>query len=263
MFAGQSSQDLRLLAAALSEGRLSEPFSDIAVSRLGVPAAKLVSQDLATLAALSFSVRQLVCLIAALADEREIVERDRGRIELVATGPDPHERSRNTAVVVEQLFCEATKRVLIVGFALFGGRELFSTIAARMDAEPGLAVTCCFDVSRKGIDTTSDIDLVDRFADRFARSEWPGVRLPAVYYDPRGLTMDAKERAVLHAKAVAIDGCKSIVTSANPTRAAYLRNIELGLLIDDVTLTSGVEQHFETLIDGGILKPVHFQVGHR
>jgi PLD-like domain len=258
VFAGQSSQDLRSLAAALAEGRLTEPFSDIAVSRLGLPAAKTVSQDLLALSTLSFSAKQIVCLVEVLAGERKILEHDRGRIELVATGPDPQERSRSTAVVVEQLFCEATERALIVGFALYGGRELFKTIATRMDAEPRLAVTCCFDVSRKGLDTTCDGDLVDRFADRFARSEWPGLRLPAVYYDPRGLTMDAKERAVLHAKAVSIDGRKAIVTSANPTRAAYLRNIELGVLIDDVTLASGIEQHFQTLIGDGILKPVHF-----
>jgi phosphatidylserine/phosphatidylglycerophosphate/cardiolipin synthase-like enzyme len=259
LFAGQSSRDLRLLATALREGRLSEPVSDIAVSRLGVPAAKTVANDLAALAALSCSAKQLVvCFIEALAGEREIVERGRGRVELVATGPDLQERSRNTAVVVEQLFCEAAKSVLIVGFALYGGLELFRTIATRMDAESDLAVTCCFDVSRKNLDTTRDTDLVDRFADRFTRLEWPGTRLPAVYYDPRGLMTDGKKRAVLHAKAVAIDGRKALVTSANPTRAAYLRNIELGVLIDDVTVASGIEQHFLTLIGDGFLKPINF-----
>ena len=257
MFAGQSSQDLRSLATALDNGRLAEPFGEIAVSGMGIPGSKSVANELVALAALAFSAKQMARLIEALAIERATVERDRGKIELVATGPDPHERSRNTAIVVEQLFRVARERVLIVGFALYGGREIFKTLAARMDGDPNLAVTCCFDISRQRSDTTSERDITARFADRFVRNEWPGQRLPNVYYDPRGLATEDSKRAVLHAKAVVVDGRKSIVTSANPTRAAYLRNIELGL-IDNVSLSSGIEQHLRHLIADGALKPLEF-----
>lgn len=53
---------------------------------------------------------------------------------------------------------------------------------------------------------------------------------------------------MLHAKVIVADLRKAIVTSANPTHAAYQRNIELGIVIDDVSVASQIEQHFSGLI---------------
>jgi phosphatidylserine/phosphatidylglycerophosphate/cardiolipin synthase-like enzyme len=128
-----------------------------------------------------------------------------------------------------------------------------------MDAEPGLDVTCCFDVSRQGNDTTRNADLVDRFADRCVRNEWPGTRLPAVFYDPRGLSTVAGERAVLHAKTIVIDECRAIVTSANPTQAASFRNIELGVIFDDKNIARLIDGHCRGLIRNGFLRQVHLK----
>lgn len=256
MFPTLSGDDLRALAKALDDRRLIAPFGELSLGRLGLP--KALAAELAYLAQLQFTPVQMARLAEALATERECLEDQFGKVEIVATGPDPQERSRSTAVVVEQLFREAKQRVLIVGFAVYGGQEIFKTIAERMDHEPALVVTCCFDISRKSADTTRASDLINRFATNFVHKQWPGARMPRVYYDPRGLDSDPTKRAVLHAKTVVIDGRKALITSANPTEAAYLRNIELGILIDDPGLAAGIERLFDSLINEQFLAPVCF-----
>src|SRR5579872_592918 len=257
MFAGQSSKDLKFLASALSQGRLRPPFSDIALSRLGISSSIIVLDDLSTLTAKQYTAEQIAGLVEAVASEREYVERADAKIEIVATDPDVSERVRDTAIVIEQLFLEATRSVLVVGFALYQGQKIFKTLANHMDTDPALRVVCCFDISRQGADTTRDSDLVDRFGHRFVQNEWPGKRLPEVYYDPRGLSSEAKIRAVLHAKTIVVDRRKVIVTSANPTQAAYTRNIELGVVIDDTDIAKQIEDHFLSLINGGYLQRVY------
>jgi phosphatidylserine/phosphatidylglycerophosphate/cardiolipin synthase-like enzyme len=254
MLAGLNSKDLRYLAGALSQGRLCAPFSEAALNRLEIAGAEAVLGDLAALANEQFSGQQIARLIEAIASERASVELTKTSVEIVATGPETEGRARDTAVVIEQLFAEARSTVLIVGFALYGGQKIFKTLADRMDAQPALDVTCCFDISRQGNDTTRDVDLVDRFADRFVRREWPGKRLPSVYYDPRGLSVLAGQRAVLHAKTIVIDGRKAIITSANPTQAAYSRNIELGVVFNDKSIAGLIESHFKGLIRNGFLR---------
>jgi len=58
---------------------------------------------------------------------------------------------------------------------------------------------------------------------------------------------------VLHAKAVVIDSAKAIVTSANPTPAAYLRNIELGVVISGGTIPTDIDHFFMKLISSNRL----------
>lgn len=85
---------------------------------------------------------------------------------------------------------------------------------------------------------------------------WPGERLPEVYFDPRALDLDASQHAVLHAKCVVIDERLSLITSANFTEAAQLRNIEVGALIEERTLARRLTLQFDRLIEGGALIPL-------
>jgi phosphatidylserine/phosphatidylglycerophosphate/cardiolipin synthase-like enzyme len=253
MFAGLSSGDLRHLATLLAQNRIEPPYSTIALQRDRVLGATVLG-DLEALNAEHFTSLKISRLVTAIAKERERIERPPAQIQLVATGPDANARTRDTSVVIEQLFGEATKSVLIVGFAIYGGREIFKTLADRMDRLDDLNVVCCFDVARAAGETAREADIVDRFALRFVKSEWSGHRLPDVYYDPRSLSPDRDARAVLHAKTIVIDCKKAIVTSANPTPAAYLRNIELGLVITGGEIPQEIDRHFQSLIAAGWLK---------
>lgn len=69
-----------------------------------------------------------------------------------------------------------------------------------------------------------------------------------VFYDPRALDPDPRSRAVLHAKCVVVDRVRALVTSANFTPSAQLRNIELGVLLDSPSLARQVAEQFDGLV---------------
>jgi phosphatidylserine/phosphatidylglycerophosphate/cardiolipin synthase-like enzyme len=253
-FKGCSPNELERLAQALRDGRLAIPCSAVALSRLSLPATPELIADLDGLSTEGLSAKALASMAEAIRDERSAAVDAAPVIELVATGPDPGERVRDTAVVVNQLFAEAKQSVLMTGFALYNGRQIFQRLAERMDADLSLEVTLCLDISRPGTETTRDSDIVARFAKAFLERHWPGERLPVVYYDPRALSMDRAARSVLHAKALVVDRRTAFVTSANPTPAAYQRNIELGVLISGSSLPGQISDHIGGLIRSGALQ---------
>ena len=104
--------------------------------------------------------------------------------------------------------------------------------------------------------TTLAVELVLRFARRFRTKEWPGNKLPELYYDPRSLDLEAPKRSSLHAKCVVVDRRVALVTSANFTEAAQLRNIELGALIRCQRFATHVAGHFEALVQAGLLESI-------
>ena len=181
------------------------------------------------------------------------------RLELVTTGPDVAGRTRDTAVVMRELFARATSRVLVIGFAVHQGRRVFATLAERMVAMPNLAVRLCLDVARRPGDTSTDEGVVRRFSQRFVQQEWPGPRLPDVFYDPRALLPPDQARASLHAKCIVVDGTVALVGSANLTEAAQLKNIEIGMLARSHEIASEIEDYVEMLIAAGLLKPLRLQ----
>jgi phosphatidylserine/phosphatidylglycerophosphate/cardiolipin synthase-like enzyme len=253
-FADHSAGDLAQAAAALADGRLAAPFSSISLARLGVSDSPGLARELNQLAALGLQPKQMSIVLEAVVEERRSAAAGAVELELVVTGPDVREQARDTAVVVEQLFEEAKASVLLVGFALYDGNIIFRRLAQRLDATPELQATLCLDISRRGIDTTKESDLIARYEHEFRQRHWSGKRLPNIYFDPRALTMDASKRAVVHAKCIVIDGASALVTSANPTPAAYTRNIELGIVIRGGTIPSQIASHFASLIQTGALR---------
>src|SRR5439155_23106298 len=112
------------------------------------------------------------------------------------------------------------------------------------------------DVQRGHGDTSAASEILRRFAQRFRHREWPGSRLPEVYYDPRSLDQEGTKRASLHAKCVVIDERVAFISSANFTEAAQVRNIEVGVLVRSTTLAQQLANHFATLADRHILERV-------
>jgi phosphatidylserine/phosphatidylglycerophosphate/cardiolipin synthase-like enzyme len=111
-------------------------------------------------------------------------------------------------------------------------------------------------IQRKiGDSTPTEVILAD-FARRFREREWPRSRLPEVFYDPRSLTLDTDKRSSLHAKCVVIDRRVALVSSANFTEAAQVRNIEAGVLIHSATFAATLAEHFEVLAAQGLLSPL-------
>lgn len=251
-----SEADLRQLGGALRAGRLAPPFGAVGVRRyLAADVADAVAAELQRLAGEGFQTAQLASLLDALAQDRAARPPPPDRLDLVTSGPEaPGVAIRDTAVVVRELFSSARQSVLAVGYAVHGGRQVFRALAERMEQHPDLDVRFCLDVPRPWQDVTPTAILLRRFAERIKTREWPGARLPAVYYDPRSLELNAAQRASLHAKCIVVDRRVAFVSSANFTEAAQIRNIEVGVLMRNPVIAEALARHFEALIEAEALK---------
>jgi hypothetical protein len=176
-------------------------------------------------------------------------------VELVWSGPEADGiTNRDTGVVTRELFGQAVAEVVVVGFAVYQGREIFARLADRMQELPTLRVRLFLDVRRPAGSSVPADELARQFAAEFLRSEWPSTLPPEMFYDPRSLSSDGMVRSSLHAKCVVIDRSISLVTSANFTEAAQLRNIEVGCLIRCKLFASQLVSHFDKLLEVGAIK---------
>ena len=248
--------DLRTIAAALSSGRLGEPYSSISVKRfVGEAAGLAVAGSLQELSAVGMPAtaiaRTLELLAAALAERPRLED----IVDLVTTGPEVGGvANRETAVVVSDLFRRAEQTVLVAGYAVYQGQRVFQALADRMVQYPELRVRMYLDIQRKPGDTSAAAELVRAFCHRFRTTQWPVERpLPEVFYAGRSLSMDDKS-AALHAKCVVIDSQDIFISSANFTEAAQERNIEVGIVFHSVPLAERITRFFQSLVDSEHLK---------
>lgn len=243
------------LAEMLEANLLLPPFGEIVLRSLIDEAhVASVSDFLNGLSEKQFTPDQLALVIRAFSVGRETNPTLPSAVDVVVSGPDETATARDTGVVTRQLFVDAKRRVLVVGFAIHQGQDIFRTLACRLDADKSLDVTLCIGVHRGPGNTSLSDQIVRSFATNFVENEWPGTRLPKVFYDPRSLDCVGTTRSSLHAKCVSIDGAESLVTSANFTEAAQERNIELGLHIRSSAIAGQIERHFNSLINSGYLK---------
>ena len=249
------------LADALGGGRIAPPFRRSEL-RGHVPDRLLdgVLDELQVLSARGMTPPHVARMLHLLAEERAATQNVADRVELVWSGTEGvAATSRDTAVVVQELFREARESVLIASYALDTGskaEELFGPLAGRMDADPGLRVSLFVNIHRKQWDDTPDAVLLREFADTFRHDLWPGKRLPETFYDPRSLAAEGKTRACLHAKCIVIDDHRALITSANFTEAAHKRNVEAGTVITDSFLAGALRAQFDTLVDHDALQRV-------
>ena len=249
--------DLVRLAELLEAGLLKPPFGPLTLANhVASQHTGTVSECFEVLARRDLSPSQMALILQAFATGRQIGEEGSPTVSIVVSGPDAASTSRDTGVVMRELFAKARKRVLAVGFAVHQGKSVFEVLARRMDKDEVRQATLCLDVRRQPGDTSMDSQLILRFAQNFVENEWPGTRMPRVYYDPRSLALSGRTASAMHAKCVVIDGLEALVTSANFTEAAQTRNIELGLLIEDSLVSRRIEEHFDTLIRDGNLAPL-------
>jgi phosphatidylserine/phosphatidylglycerophosphate/cardiolipin synthase-like enzyme len=253
-----TSEDLSQLAGALRSGRIAPPFSPLVLRRyLPESMAALVAIELQQRVAEGMESRHLADCLELLCHDRRQRPVTEDLIDLVWTGPEvPGIVNRDTSVVVRELFQGAKESVLIAGYAVYQGQIIFKSLADRMDESPELQVELFLDIQRPHHDLSSQSELVRRFAERFVRNEWPGNRLPKLYFDPRSLELEPATRASLHAKCIVVDGERVLVSSANFTEAAQTKNIEVGVFLFASSLARRLTEHFGTLAAKGILKPI-------
>ncbi|MEO2017871.1 MAG: DISARM system phospholipase D-like protein DrmC [Fuerstiella sp.] len=246
------------LSDALRSGLLKTPFSRLTLSRL-VPIEFLDSivEDLRQHESQGLTSSLLLVLVEALLQQRTELLSENPQLELVMTGPEPPGSfTRDTGVVVRQMFTNATHSIFLCGFAVYQGKEIFSALAKRMQAVPAMNVSMCLNIERPHGDHTPSEVLVARFRKRFRETQWPdNVDLPEIFFDPRTLEDSGSGKsACLHAKFVIADQQQVFLSSANFTEAAQQRNIEAGVRTDNAALARDLSTHFQSLIDNGDLK---------
>ncbi len=242
-------QDLVRLADLMEAGLLIPPITALSLrDHMAAAHAASVAQCLEKLSAEGMPPAHIALMLRAFAAGAQAASSSSLPVEIVVSGPDATGGARDTGVVMRQLFAKARERVLAVGFAVRQGKAVFKVLADRLDDDKSLEATVCVDARRRHGDTSIDRDILRRFADEFVRNEWPGNRLPRVYYDPRSLDPAGRTASSMHAKCVVIDGREALVTSANFTEAAQERNIELGLLVSSQSVARKIEEHFMSLI---------------
>jgi phosphatidylserine/phosphatidylglycerophosphate/cardiolipin synthase-like enzyme len=246
VFDGASAATLRTLSSALLNGQLVPPFSPIAVSRVAPLAGASVTERLAQLSREGMRPEHMALLLDAMAGRVET--RLAGGAELVWTGPESlFSQSRDTAVVVSELFKSATHSVLVSTLVIKQAGAVFKALADRMMAVPSLKVQMFVHVGRERHDIRPDSEILREYATSL-RTDWPGTVRPALYYDPRSLHLNFDERATWHAKVIVVDDQVSFVTSANFTEWAHQRNVEAGVLIRSADFARQLRQQFDTLV---------------
>jgi phosphatidylserine/phosphatidylglycerophosphate/cardiolipin synthase-like enzyme len=257
-FQKNSDGDLREIALAIRSGRLSPPYTTVALQRIVSGDVAALAADLEWLLNSGFGAEQVAATLELIRADRQARPRVEDVLELVTTGPEvPGIANRDTSVVVRELFANARESVLVAGYAVYQGQRVFQALADRMVELPSLKVRMFLDIQRGHGDTTTAPELILRFAARLRSDQWPMDRpLPEVFFDPRSLETDSARRACLHAKCVVIDGKDVFVSSANFTEAAQQRNIEIGLLIHSADVARWVTRHFDELLSKRLLLSV-------
>jgi len=259
---GLSTNDLKALALALRSGRVAPPFTEISLRRLVSPNAlgELIA-DLDRLVQQGWTPSQLAVFLDGVASDRESRRSLEDAVDLVTTGPELDGiDNRDTSVVVRDLFSGASSSVLIAGYAVYQGQQVFQALADRMLERPELSVRVVLDIQRGPGDTSAASEIIRRFAERFRSRQWPQERpLPEVYFDPRSLIPHGEKRACMHAKCVVVDQRIALISSANFTEAAQQRNIEVGLIVNSETLARRISRFFSLMISKGLLEQLSLQ----
>ncbi len=242
----ESAGTMRRLADVLASGRLTAPLSAFSLKR-AAPCSNEFAAQVLRLSDEGMSPAHLAMLLNATAEAVEARNAANGT-ELVWTGPEvPGVSSRDTSVVVQELWRGAERDVIVSTFVVQNVAAVFLSLAQRMDELPTLRVRIFLHINRSHRDTVLDSELLREFSAHLG-SEWPGERMPEVYYDPRGLSTDPAIRATWHAKCVVVDEDAAFVTSANFTEWGQQRNVEAGVLVRNRHFNAQLRQQFDSLV---------------
>lgn len=237
---------LERLSDAIANDRLKMP-----VTRAGLLDHGIRNQLEALEGALSghTALACLSVLDAVLAERRANA---RPAPELVWSGPErANATARDTAVVLRALFERAQRQVILAGYDFTRGSSLLEPLWIAM-RDRGVDVRFFIHI-QQATETVPDPASYGNDAARKVMDQvWPfGDPRPRFYYDARALA--SYPRFNMHAKCVVIDGECALVTSANFTEAAQMKNLECGVLLDDPTFALHLARQWMGLIDAGLV----------
>lgn len=246
------------LVAALRTGKLRPPYTRATVEHMVGGPPWLADELTAT----GQPVSALAWGLELLAQERGEWRSRWDGIALAWTGPeDIVTETRDTGAVARQLFAGAHRSLLVSTYALdegAKGENLLAILRTRMMVRPELDVRFYVNLGRGYGDERPASTILGEHVRRLSEMVLTWEPRPKVFYDRRALEPAHGPRACLHAKVIVRDDAQTLITSANLTEAAQERNVEAGVLIDDVAFARGVVGQFERLVGAGVLVEAKF-----
>jgi phosphatidylserine/phosphatidylglycerophosphate/cardiolipin synthase-like enzyme len=243
--------DLEVLADSLRSGVVAPPYLSAAVKLAGADGAQ------SFLAGLGRTEPKVIAwMLKRLARERrEASDRHAGVAHLVWSGAVEGEQAiRDTRVVLDELFRQAERSVLVSTYVVYDGKLVFAELAQRLRERPDLNVEIYVNLPVDEAKELTEARRIHAFLKKFQKEHWPAnIPLPALYYDTESETEDG-QRIILHAKTLVVDDRWAFITSANYTAAGQERNIEAGVLLDHPELAKTLAARFRALRESGRIR---------
>ncbi|MFH2122760.1 MAG: DISARM system phospholipase D-like protein DrmC [Pseudomonadota bacterium] len=187
-------------------------------------------------------------LSAALrgASETATILEKREAVDMVWTGPSTGlVPSRHTEQVLLEVIGFAKHRIFIVSFVAYDIEPVIQSLQSA--SERCVKIDILLE-SSKVHGGKIDIDSIETFKKR----------LPSANMYCWGSVSKTSEKwtGAVHAKCAVSDGQLAFITSANLTRAAMERNMELGVLVRGGSVPEKLERHLEALIVTGVIEKI-------
>jgi phosphatidylserine/phosphatidylglycerophosphate/cardiolipin synthase-like enzyme len=193
---------------------------------------------------------QGIALALRAAARVEHQHRQQQTLSLVWTGPDSHVIPlRRTDQVLLQLIQSARTKLTVVSFAVYKAQAIAEALIQA--ARRNVTIAICLETPEASEGKVA-FDMLRAFGPDVARLArmhiWP--------LDQRPLALDGRRHGSLHAKVAVADSTTLLISSANLTEYAMTLNMEMGVLVQGGDLPAQVEQHFERLMESGVLRHV-------
>jgi cardiolipin synthase len=194
----------------------------------------------------SLSWEALGCTIAACATLHRKWELQ-NRVELLWAGPSPASgmSARRIDQVLYDMIAKAEKEILLITFAAHKVRRLADALSSA-SKRPQVHIRLLLEFGAESLNQLSHDALKAFPLDLQNKAEiyfWP--------MEKRELNVFGKP-GKLHAKAAVVDNV-ALLSSANLTDDAFLRNLELGALFAGGDMPAKLRKHFEHLVANGTL----------
>lgn len=250
-FYGLSDPTLRALATALQTGPLAHTISADSIRRVAPGIPEFALEELVRLhEGECWSPSQLAYLLGSLTAPR--ADPFSHFFELVLSGPKTQAvDTRDTQAVFRELIESAQSEVLMASYAVYNGKDLFAPLTRKHRINPHFKTSLFLDIPRVRGDTTRTEQIIAAYKQDFQDKQWPDAPLPELNYLKSSLDTDWRTRASMHAKIVVVDRGTLLISSANLTKAAQTKNIEVGALITAPRTANRVLDHFQSLQASG------------
>jgi phosphatidylserine/phosphatidylglycerophosphate/cardiolipin synthase-like enzyme len=241
------------LRFALSAGASSYCVNETTLKKILPDLSADCVAHLLNLVSAGWSARQLSELIEAISEAREMRIRESHLLDLVISGPEHRSiPTRDTSAVYRELIQGARREVILASYAIYNGKEIFAPLVERMRESSDLKTVIYLDIPRNRNETTLTEQLIASYRHDFVSKQWPSGPLPQLFYHKASLEADWKLRASMHAKVIIVDRERAFISSANLTRAAQSKNIEVGTVIESASLASRLADYFKGLEQSGL-----------